>query len=215
MTVGPGRLGPSFRPGTPMTHRLLLAALLIGVGYVTSAGAENPTGKDRAMAEVRKAVESFCEADFQALDARDSLATYSPSVRKAHLRDVDNGWPNVAWTWDPVTVVVAYRLGKVFTDDSTGSATVEFDEIARCVGRRRYVGLPRRASAVTLHLRRTGDVWRVSDPPEPRVSQNALVAIYAGQLATPDDEWFRHASVEQVDDYQSMVVALRFLKSLK
>jgi len=198
-----------------MTHRILLATLLIGVGSVTPAAADNTTAKGRALAEARQAVESFCEADFQARDARDSLATYSLSVRKAHLKDVDNGWPNVAWTWDPVTVVVAYRLGKVITGDSTGSATVEFDEIARCVGRRRYVGLPRRASAVTFHLRKTGDVWRVSDPPEPRVSQNALVAFFSGQLATPDDEWFRRASTEEVDDYQSMVVALRFLKGLK
>lgn len=198
-----------------MRHRLALALLLIVATDAPQAWSGNGAATDAAAAEARRAVESFCQADFQALDARDSLATYSPSVRKAHLRDVDRGWPNVAWTWDPVTVVVAYRLGKVITDDSTGAATVEFDEIARCVGRRRYVGLPRRASAVTFQLRKTGEVWRVADPPEPRVSQVALVAIYAGQLATPDGEWFRHASMEQVDDYQSMVAALRFLKSLK
>jgi hypothetical protein len=198
-----------------MNRRLALAWMLIVALDAPQAWSGNGAATDPAALEARRAVERFCEADFLARDARDSLATYSPAVRKAHLRDVDNGWPNVAWTWDPVTVVVAYRLGKVITDDSTGSATIEFDELARCVGRRRYVGLPRRASALTLQLHKTGDVWRVSDPPEPRVSQNALVAIYAGQLATPDDEWFRHASTEQVDDYQSMVEALKFLKNLK
>jgi len=198
-----------------MNRRLTLALLLIMATDAPRAWSGNGATTEAANAEARRAVESFCLADFQAVDARDSLATYSPPVRKAHLREVDDGWPNVAWTWDPVTVVVAYRLGKVIANDSTGSATVEFDEIARCVGRRRYVGLPRRASAVMLQLRKRGDVWRVLDPPEPRVSQSALVAFYAGQLATPDDEWFRHATAEQVDDYQSMVAALRFLKSLK
>jgi hypothetical protein len=196
-----------------MRHRLAVAALVIGAAYALPAWSERATGGDYATAEARRAVESFCEGDFHAQPTRDSLATYS-SIRKAPAREAGYG-PAVEWTRDPLTVVVAYRVSRVVAHDSTGSATVEFDELARCVGRRRFVGLPRRASAVTLNLRRTGEVWRVSDPPEPRVSKNALVAIYAAELAAPDGDWFKRASTRQVDEYQSLVAALRFLKNLK
>ena len=196
-----------------MNRPLALAWLLIVALAAPPAWSGSGAATDPATAEARRAVESFCEADFLALGARDSLTTWSPSIKKAHFEDA--GWPLVSWTWDSLTVVVAYRVGKVTTDDSTGSATVEYDEIARSVGRRRFVGLPRRATAVTLRLRKVGGTWRVWDPPEPRVSRDSLVACYAVELAALDQVWYLHASVAQVDNCQSLVAALRFLKNLK
>jgi hypothetical protein len=195
-----------------MRHRLTLALLLIGATPAASDWPGSGFANGRASAEARRAVESFCEGDFQALPTRDSRVAHSPG-RKAHARDT--GSPQVDWTWDPLTVVVAYRIRDVVTHDSTGSATVEYDELARSPGRRRFVGLPRRASALKLNLRKRGEAWHVFNPPEPRVSQHALVAIYAAGLAARDEGWFRRASVEQVNAYQSEVAALRFLKGLK
>ena len=159
-------------------------------------------------------VESFCDGDFQALPTRDSLAIYSPAVSKAHRHDW--GWPDGSWPWDPFTVAVAYRVRDVVANDSTGSATVEFDELARSPGRQqRFVGLPRRVSPVTLSLKKRGGVWRVEDPPEPRVSLAAMVEFYSYKLAVVDEDWFRGASVNQLAGYQRDVEALKFLKNLK
>jgi hypothetical protein len=196
-----------------MKHRLTLALLLLGAAQAAPVWPGSGSGGERVSPEARRAVESFCEGDFHALQARESLATRGPAGRKAHAQDA--GWPQIDWTWDPLTVVVAYRIRDVVTHDSTGSATVEYDELARSPGRRRFVGLPRRASALKLNLRKSGEAWRVFDPPEPRVSQHALVAIYAAGLAARNESWFRRASEEQVNAYQSEVAALRFLKSLK
>ena len=195
-----------------MTHRRMLALLLLGASAAAWSRPESGFTGERASPEARRAVESFCEGDFHALPTRDSRAAHGPG-RKAQGQDP--GSPQVDWTWDPLTVVVAYRIRDVVTRDSTGSATVEYDELARSPGRRRFVGLPRRASALKLNLRKSGEAWHVYDPPEPRVSQHALVAIYAAGLAARDESWFRRASVEQVNAYQSEVAALRFLKSLK
>ena len=197
-----------------MKRRLAPALLLIVALDAPQAWSGDGAGTDPVAAEARRAVERFCEADFQALPIRDSLATYSPAVRKAHRQG--DGWPDVNWTWDPLTVAVAYRLREVVTTDSTGSATVEFDELARSPGKhQRFVGLPRRVSSVALSLSKGGGAWRVEDPPEPRVSLGALVAIYSYRLARVDEDWFRGASVNQLAGYQRDVEALKFLKNLK
>lgn len=198
-----------------MNRRLAIALLLIVATDASRAWSENGATTDPAALEARRAVERFCEGDFQALPMRDSLAIYSPAVRKAHRPEMDTGWPNVSWTRDPLTVAVAYRVRDITANDSAASATVEFDELARSPGRQQFVGLPRRASAVTLSLKKRGGEWRVVDPPEPRVSLGTLVWIYAAQLARHDEDWFRGATDIEIAGYQSEVAALKFLKSLR
>jgi len=198
-----------------MNRRLAVALMLIVATDAPRAWSGSGAATNPATAEARRAVETFCEADFQAHPTRDSLATFSPAVRKAHKQDQDAGWPLVNWMWDPLTVAVAYRVGDVVANDSTGSATVEFDEIARSPGKQqRFVRLPRRVSSVTLSLRKRGGAWRVEDPPEPRVSLGVLVGIYSYQLARVDEDWFRGASVNQVAWYQRDVEVMKFLKNL-
>jgi len=195
-----------------MRHRLTLAAVLIGVTQALPVWPQAGAGTYPLEAQARKVVESYCEADFRALPIRDSVTTYSSAVKRAHQEDW--GWPLIDWMWDPLTVVAAYRIRDVTANDSTGSATIEFDELALSPGHGRFVGLPRRMSRVTLTLKRSRGEWRVFDPPEPRVSRNALVETYAEQLAQCDESWFKEASVPQVVGYQRIVEGLKFLKGL-
>jgi|SRR5262245_4979382 len=197
-----------------MRHYLTLVAIVIGITPGLPAWSHTEAATNQVQVQVREAVEAYCEADFRGLPKRDSLTTYSPVIRKAHAEDW--GWPLVSWTWDPLTVAASYRIRNLIANDSTGFATVDFDEIARSPGRGRFVGIPRRVSTVTLALKRNGEGWLVSDPPEPRVSRSALVEAYSTQLAqTGNEDWFKGASVQQVVWYQGMLEALRFLKSLK
>src|SRR5262249_49682624 len=133
----------------------------------------------------RRAVEQFCDSDFRALPARDSLAIFSPGQIKAHRNEA--GWPLVDWVWDPLTIVASYRVGEVTVADSMGSAPVDCAELARAPGAGNPMTVGRRAATVTFGLRWRSGCWRVFDPPEARVSPDSLVGWYASALASVND----------------------------
>ena len=135
-------------------------------------------------------------------------------MKRAHEREIEDGWPLVSWTWDPLIVVDRYRILEVAVGDSIGYGYVEFEEVARSPGKARLVAVPRHTSVVRFSLVREGREWRVLDPREARVSREGLIRCYAYELARADKDWFTGAPLPQLAVYQGYLESLKVLKAL-
>ena len=174
------------------TRLFFLAAMLLGG---VSAYSATPA-EDSAVLSARKAVEYFCQIEFEGDQGirRSKVARYS---KKETARREKERTPTPVDTldfeYDALFVVASYRVLDVTVKGKQASVSVVYSRLAtRTKGKGSQLHFAPDGNdndLVTLTLVYDKNQWWVLDPPPPRVSKQPLIEYYEYQVKEYSPMW--------------------------
>ncbi len=194
------------------------AVIAISIFNLAISTAHAQSNSPTTITEVKRVIEEFCQAEFKGTEERYDYAKFSreyEAKKRAEGNEFD-GHVNV-WDWDPLFVVASYKVRDVDIKDNHASAIVVYKRLAQSKGHGRitpdYVG----EDVVKYNLIYDGAKWWLVDPPLPRISKDALVAIYKGIVDRMGPKWLEAPgrSEAQKQYYRERVETLKILQSLQ
>ena len=161
---------------------------LLGIVASTFSVAVACIAGDVALPTPQQAVEQLLRAEFAGRgDTRADLAIYSAdyAVAKGYDRDPLGGY-EVCWDCDPIVVVDSFEILDSKLVENAAAVNVEFHVLLRSEGtgdmHRDLVPARDEREQVRLLVTRKAACWLVLNPPEPRVSLDALLAFYQWEV---------------------------------
>lgn len=210
-------------------HLSLFVIILLMAGCAHTPPALANSNAEQA---VQKAVESFCQMEYEGDREPRRIETIQYSAKEAARRQQQREpLPvySLFFDQDPLFVVASYQIVSVRVKASGNRATavVKYRRIARSEGATQdtwhLVTETPRDEMVTLNLLLSKNRWLVLDSPSPHVSKTPLIQFYESQLKEGTPTWEQELNDPSYDDEQKARVrairervtgTLQILKSL-
>lgn len=197
-----------------LNPKILINSLLL-VGNLLSSGtaysASTPTHSTSEMA--RKAVEFFCQMEFEGDEEPRRMQVIKYSKKEASLR-YEKRQPlplySLFFDQDPLFVVISYQIMSVQVHGHRATAEVMYRRTARAGGETQddwhLIAEPAHDETVTLNLVFEKNKWWVLDPPPPRISKEPLIRSYASHLKDYASTWEQELNDPNYDEEQKASV---------
>ncbi|MBI5374948.1 MAG: hypothetical protein HZA77_05905 [Candidatus Schekmanbacteria bacterium] len=142
--------------------------------------------------DAKKTLQEFCSSEFNGIrDARVFYVTFSPD--QAARDDKINppvGAVDKTWDWDPLVVVDSYKIKNIEVKGERAVVEVSYTRLANTESygyNRKLIENYMENDVVKFQMVFKDGNWKVFDPPEPRISYEAIVNYYRNEVASMKD----------------------------
>lgn len=167
-----------------MAKIIVLGLVVLGLSRITHADSKD-SPQD---ALVRVVVDEYCRAELNGNEAiRQDLATYS---RKRLIEEKKRNpelvaYQIISWEGDPLYVVSGFKVLDIKIEKKSVVASVDYTRLARTEGighlERKIIPDYKEHDVLSVNLVFEKGKWKILDPPQPRVSKEALLSFYKNE----------------------------------
>ncbi len=194
-------------------HKMLLLFVWICSLFVFPCYGMNATS-------ARQALEVFCQGELSGSKELRREAIFSPEYERKVALNEFKGRVILPLYVDSLFVVDStFYIQKVEVDSDTSAfAVVVYQRLARFVMSYKTaygkIVEDAKADSVEYRLVKKKGKWLIFDPPALRISKDILIEVYKDDLYSFTDNWFVHATKDQLNYYNNQKIILEFLKKL-